>query len=319
MSGLFEHIAAFDEGARIASRKATAVATKRVVDRYASFLANAQSPQDRLARLALVEDEVRQVVADAVAEYAPDSDVESLQEAILDHLKGDGVTDINAELEDAPSAVGSGTISSREAGGHASDCTCGFCANKGKLPGGDSEDEAEEDEGEEKEASARTADADKDGGGAVKREDLPKADDTGLGGPSPEIDKTTWKPNALNDSGNLKPIDTDMDGSPVPTSQQDVTDTPDWEGDFLRDTDSVTEQQSLPSADDSGQSTTRNVTQPSDAADQWTGMDGQADPVSSEVFASVDPDKNPLREILQSGDPTDLQIEAAIEKYESGE
>lgn len=395
MSGLFEHIAAFDEGTKIAHRKAVAVARKRVLDRVGGFLRNA-TDQDREARLALVNDDINDIVVEAVTEYGGELEhvnsavreainagleatpvVELQKEArrpkmcpyhseLVDsslqvgepqygafsglvggpsHCKGgfdgtcnfkpdmvsqsywdgkqqeyderrqqreqealhppinpvpevgmptppeaegQGITDINTELSEAPSAVAdpvepvapemsmaAGTVTSQKIRDGA--------VTTEKLRDGTV-------------TVPKVADADRDGGGAVKTEKLPNKENdgpTGLGSePSPKTDHTTWKPNALNDSGNIKPVDTEMDGSPHPTEEQDVfNDDPDWEGDFLRDTDAVTEQQTLPSADDSGQSTERNIEQPH--TDTFGG-EGQVDPVTS----SADPDKNPIREIL---------------------
>lgn len=302
MTGLFEDLAQFDEGIAKNRRKAAAVAQKRVDDRFSAFIKRAGSdPTERSDRLDFISEDVRQIVADVAEQF--DVDTERLQDAINEHLKGDGVTDIDGELADAPSAVGH-----KEAGGHKPGCTCGFCENKGNLPGQDSEDEDEE-ESEVKEAATKEADAPKDGGGATKRESLPTADPSGLGGPSPKIDKKTWKPNALNEKGNLKPVDTEMSGSPVPTDDIDIKERPDYEGDFLKGTDSVTEHQSLPSAGDSGQSTERNISQEGQGG-TWTEAENQP------VTASVDPDKNPLRSILESGFVTDHQVESAIRNFE---
>src|SRR4051812_5185118 len=71
MAGLFEHLAAFDEGARTAQRKAVAVARKRVLDRVGAFIRNA-TDQDREARLALVNDDIQEIISDTVAEYGGD-------------------------------------------------------------------------------------------------------------------------------------------------------------------------------------------------------------------------------------------------------
>jgi hypothetical protein len=270
---LFEHLAANDEAAKVASRQAVAVAQKRLSNQIFPFLANAGDVENRKARLSLVEDDVRQILADVSEEY--NVDPEKLQAAMDEQLKGEGVTDLDAELENAPSAVGHTPLS-----------------------------------------ATKTAEADRDGGGAVKTETLPTGDDNALGGPSPKTDHTTWKPNALNDSGNIKPIDTEQSGSPVPSETQDVSDTPDYETDkFLDKADAVTEQQELPEADESGQSTERNIEQPH--TDQF-GNDGQADPVTSEVMSSAqDPDRNPLREILESDFLPESQVTAAIESFEA--
>lgn len=470
--GLFEHIAQFDDGQRVAQRTAAAVAQKRVADRFGNFLKQAgDDPVELRARLTFIEDDVRQIVAEVAEEH--EGDVERLQEAIDEHLRGDGVTDLDDELEEAPSAVGQ-----KAAGGHKPGCECGFCKNKGKLPGSEKNDDSDNDSSEEsdsddddkgesddkpdfldKDSAAHTADgysayeetgdpyalqgvtckhcgsalpqmatgvncpqcgaptidqgfqqgldsivglgslqkealtakdfvlladavskapgdphalaqhfadylattnpafdrdrfiaaatgnpasgrdqfqgevpvttepqlpittaaiheadAPKDGGGAVKRESLPTGDDTALGGPSPKIDKKTWKPNALNDKGNLKPIDSEQSGSPHPTEKQDVNDGPDYKNDFLEQTDAVTDSQSLPSANDSGQSTDRNISQDGQGG-TWHTTEGLADPVTS----SVDPDINPLKEILESEFATDQKVKSAIQVFEAQE
>lgn len=350
MTSLFDDINQFDEGFLAARREAVAVAQKRVQDRVGSYLKVAKTAEEYDARLNYVSDDVRQIVADVAEEFSIDHD--KLADAIDEHLKGDGITDIDAELADAPSAVGQKSASDdeptseeeeeiyedendkrldddkRTSGGHKPGCTCGFCKNKGNLPGqvdqkeqedkdaSEPHDEDDDDSGEEKESSVHVADAPRDGGGATKTVDLPHAKGDAVGyGASPKIDKKEWKPNALNDSGNLKPVDAEMSGTPVPTKTQDLVDEkPDYDGDFLRDTDAVTTQQDLPSADDTGQSTERNLSQEGQGG-TWT--EEQTSPVTSEVFASVDPDINPLKAILDSGFTPDNQVESAIREFES--
>lgn len=268
MSGLFEDIALFDDARAVAQRKAAAVVFKRVDDNVGSFVKRAKDQAEREARLSLVSDDIRQIVADVVEEYG--GDAEKLEEAIDEHLRGDGVTELNEELADAPSAVGTKSLS-----------------------------------------STKEADAPKDGGGAVKRESLPTGDESALGDPSPKIDKKEWKPNALNEKGNLKPVDAEQEGSPHPTVDQDVDDTPDPNKDFLDQTDAVTDHQTLPTATDSDAETTeRNISQEGQGG-TWSTNEGQANPVTS----SVDPDKNPLRAILESGFATEHQVESAISEF----
>jgi hypothetical protein len=279
MSGLFEHLAASDEVEKTASRQAVAVTQKRLANQILPFLAAAPDAENRKARLSLVEGDVRQIVADVAEEYQVNP--ERLQEAMQEQLQGEGVTDIDAELEDAPSAVGHTPL-----------------------------------------AATKTAEADRDGGGAVKRESLPDSKNdspTGLSDqPSPKTDHKTWKPNALNDSGNLKPIDTEQSGSPVPSEKQDVSDDPDYETDkFIDKADAVTEQQELPEADDSGQSTERNIDQPHTDNSEMMVRPTRLPPRSSP--RPQDPDKNPLREIL-SEDPEWLpqsQVTAAINEFDT--
>lgn len=390
MTSLFDDITQFDEGFLANRREAAAVAHKRVQDRVGAYLKVAKTTTEYDARLNFVYEDVRQIVADVAEEFSVDHD--KLAEAIDESLKGEGVTDINEELEDAPSAVGH-----KAAGGHKDGCTCGFCKNKGNLPGKVDQKEQEDKDASEphddddsgvvdKEsathisetpqsprlstcrncgrtidlrlgqyspadapggegtpddpiapgdrddicaacdygdnhshnlphgASTHLADSPRDGGGAIKTVDLPtgKGDAVGYGA-SPKIDKKEWKPNALNADGNLPPVDAEMNGSPVPTKTQDLVDEkPDYEGDFLRDTDAVTTQQDLPSADDTGHSTERNISQDGQSG-TWT--EGQNDAVTPQVFASADPDVNPLKAILESGFAPDNQVESAIREF----
>lgn len=404
---LFDDMAQFDEGVHVARRQAVAVAQKRVMDRVGGYLRVSKTREEYDARLDFVAEDVRQIVADVAGEY--DVEADKLADAIDEHLKGDGVTDLNGELDDAPSAVGY-----KAAGGHASDCTCGFCKNKGKLPGSkkddddsddddsdsdntssdsDSKDDSSDDDGDDKPdfldskdsalfkealtakdfvmladavskapgdphalaqhfadylgttnprfdrdrfiaaatgnpasgrdqfqgqipvttepqmpmpgttAATHEAEAPRDGGGAVVTEKLPKGDGKSIGTePSPKIDKKKWT--------DLPKVDDETSGSPHPTVEQDlVDDKPDYEGDFLRDTDAVTESQDLPAADDSGQSTERNVSQDGQSG-TWS-TDNGVNPVTS----STDPDINPLRAILENGFVPQTQVQSAIESF----
>lgn len=423
MSGLFEDISQFDEGVRISRRQAAAVAQKRVADHVGGYLRLAKSTEEYDARLNFVSDDIRKIVADVAEEYETDKD--RLLEAIDEHLKGDGVSDLTDDLEGAPSAVGVG----HQAGGHKPGCECGFCKNKGKLPG-TTDDEDEESDSEESEDSGVTAamkealtakdfvmladaiakapnsspelahhfadylaqtnprfdrerfvaaatgsplsgrdrfnnpqeaplppadptdpngykvppvpgpnqqpqidpafqksmddllprsggthqaDAPKDGGGAVEHQTLPKGDGKAVGTePSPKTDHKTWRPNALNDSTNTPPVDTQTSGSPHPTDEQDITDTPDYKGDFLRDTDAVTDHQDLPTATENSNTTEKNISQEGQGG-TWT--EAQNDPVTS----SVDPDVNPLKAILDSGFTPNNQVESAIQSFKDKE
>lgn len=208
--------------------------------------------------------------------------------------EGEGINDIDTELTEAPSAVG----------------------------GGESEHFAEE-PSMAMSASQHTAEAPRDGGGAVTTEELkPNSNGAGWRNPSPKIDKTTWKPNALNGEGNLDPIDTTRSGSPNPTETQDVTDKPTWKAQDDETwppatTDSVTEHQELPGTDGDAQMTERNITQsPTDTF----GGDSQADAITRSnpeaiVSAAQDPNKNPIREVLNSEWPTETEISQAIASF----
>jgi hypothetical protein len=309
MSGIFEHLAAFDDSERVAARKAVAVATKRVQTQFGAFLASA-TDADRAARVALIQDDLDAVVASVVSEYGGDYDKIRMVIADLTTMPRDTAgqwsspeqlqdaqqSDIDSELEKAPSAVGAdagaGVLSSHTAG-HADDCECGFCTNKGSFGKDEEEDEDKDDDedGEKKTA----ADAPAGAGGASKRESLPKADASGLGGPSPKIDKAK---SGDQDGWNSKPIDTEMSGTPHPTVDQDITQKPEFDKeDFLAQTDSVTTQEDLPSNSGDAGFDDGGVNH-GDNTDTWT--EAQNDPVTNTALASVDPDKNPITEIMSS-------------------
>jgi len=95
------------------------------------------------------------------------------------------------------------------------------------------------------------------------REKLPKGNEDAHDGPSPKIDKKKWKPNALNENGNLKPIDTEGDKSPHPTRQMDIKQKPDYQNnDPWEHDNNVWEREQLPTADDNaGFDGTRNIEQ----------------------------------------------------------
>lgn len=73
MSGLFEHISAFDDQAQTATRQAVAVAHKRFNDRFSPFLKNASTDFEFNSRLALVDADVKAMIADVAAEYDADA------------------------------------------------------------------------------------------------------------------------------------------------------------------------------------------------------------------------------------------------------
>ena len=74
MSGLFEHIEMFDEGDKVATRQAVAVANKRFNDTFASFLRQASSEKEFNGRLALVEQDIANMAADVANEYGGDAE-----------------------------------------------------------------------------------------------------------------------------------------------------------------------------------------------------------------------------------------------------
>lgn len=72
---VFEHLAADDSDKRLAHRRATAVAQKRVQDNYGAFLAVANTREELSARLSVVRDDIRKVVADVCNELGGDPEV----------------------------------------------------------------------------------------------------------------------------------------------------------------------------------------------------------------------------------------------------
>lgn len=330
MSSLFDHLAASDDSDQIRRRQAAAVATKRFNDRYSAFLGNTVDLDEFEARLAYVEDDLKQMVASVAAEYGGDAD--TLEAALRRNAAG-GFCDDCRKWKSGPRAG----------------CVCDGPSSGASTPPGEEEEEEEDFDKESKVAidlatqpimhaqplpdepgegvtdingeladaptavghgtisSAKTAEA-------LKTVKLPKADESGLGGPSPKIDKG----NSGDESGwNLSPIKTEGTGSPNPTVTQDVEDTPDWEADFLAQTDAVTKSESLPSNDgDAGFSDGGEAH--GDHTDTWSGTEGQAKPVTS----AADPDKNPLRDIIESqfdGFLPSQVVQSALRKFESGD
>lgn len=127
--------------------------------------------------------------------------------------------------------------------------------------------------------------------------------------PSPKIDKSQWKPNALYPDGNLPavPEGIEMDGSPHPTEHVDILEpvAADRGDDFLEGTKAVTENQSVD----------QNSKFDGEKADSgsWAGNNGTS-PVTS--AKAQDPEKNPIRQILEEQFVPPIQVQSAIRDYE---
>lgn len=291
---IFEVLASEDAATqeRLSGTRAVIAAQTRAKDAFGTFVANAETDEEREARISLVASDLDTLLADVAKEYGYDN---------IDQLR-------NA----ATVALG---------GGHASDCTCGFCENKGSFGKGDDEESTDDgdSDSETKESSVKTAcsccDDCKDGDCdcscsdcsehhsktskvdvrqttasaaefpwehvaadvedgdtfAQERVDLPSSKD-GLGGPSPKIDKG---PSGTNEGWTLKPIDVPSNQHPEET--QDIHDKPNYEAD-------------LPGVSETGKSVSADSPlQPEhntgDHTDTWTGTEGLADPVTSAVLA----------------------------------
>lgn len=122
---------------------------------------------------------------------------------------------------------------------------------------------------------------------------------------SPKIDKGTWNPSDRGQSG--KPIDTEGEGSPHPTERVDPLvplKRENEEADFLKGTDAVTETQDVEQASKFD----------GDKADSgsWKGNNG-----ASPVTSGIDPNVNPIRQLLEDGFVPHTQVQAAIADWEA--
>jgi hypothetical protein len=106
------------------------------------------------------------------------------------------------------------------------------------------------------------------------------------------MDKTRWQPAALdpNGKGNLKPVDSEYPGSPNPTIQEVLWERREDEDvygqqEFGDGINSVTDKQELPSADETGLTTDKNLDQGSQGGTFGEGND--AKPVTSETGKDV--------------------------------
>jgi hypothetical protein len=92
MSGIFEELEMFDEGDKIATRQAIAVANKRFNDRFAGFLRQASTKKEFANRLALVDADINNMVGDVANEYG--GDAEKIAKAIKASVK-QGLYELN--------------------------------------------------------------------------------------------------------------------------------------------------------------------------------------------------------------------------------
>jgi hypothetical protein len=134
-------------------------------------------------------------------------------------------------------------------------------------------------------AGSKTAAKPETGDSTEENESLPTGNEDAHDGPSPKIDKTKWVPNATNPDGNLKPIKTEGENSPHPTRHMDIKDKPDYQEDTF-DTvkkydNNIWNREQLPTAkgDEAGFEGTRNIDQPTKAAETFPNKN-QANPVT---------------------------------------
>jgi hypothetical protein len=105
---LFQVLATEDaeEQERIAGSRAVIAVQARAKTRFSNFIAKATTPDEVEARIGLIETNLRTIASEVCEEYG---------------------------FEDADRLFLASTVAL--GGGHASDCGCGFCENKGNLPG----------------------------------------------------------------------------------------------------------------------------------------------------------------------------------------
>jgi hypothetical protein len=85
MSGIFEELEMFDEGDKVVTRQAIAAATKRLNDNFGGFLRQASNKKEFESRLALVDTDINNMVADVVTEYG--GDAEKIASAVKETVK----------------------------------------------------------------------------------------------------------------------------------------------------------------------------------------------------------------------------------------
>jgi hypothetical protein len=295
MTGLFEVLAGVDaeEQERLTGTRAAIAAQTRAKARFDSFLGKANGTADREARLALIDSNLRDLCNEVANEYGC--------EATISTIVGNSPReDVSVCYLAATAVLGAG---------HASDCTCGFCENKGNAPWMDNYDD---EEGEEKEASVKTAcehcgcdeedcscsEENPCGAKGCKfskeaklarwqvvadgaqpetgdhyqgeRVDLPSSED-GLGEPSPKIDKGN-----SGDVAGWSTSDIDVNSVRNRLDKQDVSDEAEYNATDFDPSSPLRERQD---AD-------KSVSPPdTDRTKTWTGTENQADPVTSSALA----------------------------------
>lgn len=253
-----------EEQERRATTRASLAVAERSKERLANFVA-----RDPHGRFLAAADVITKLADEAVAEYG--GDVETAIRA--------GYTALSA--------------------GHAAGCDCGFCKNKGNLPGTESEDE--EEDSDVVESSVKTActcegcDCGDDCDGYCKtsvrlarweviadgatvetgdsyqqeRVSLPSSE-TGVGAPSPKIDK-----GSAGDVAGSSQSAIDVGSKRNQLEKQDVADEAEYNASDFDPSSPVRERQD---AD-------KSVGPPdTDRTKTWTGTEGQADPVTASLW-----------------------------------
>jgi hypothetical protein len=290
MTGVFEVLAGDNFEERRNNRKAVAVANRRAHTRFAGFLSTAADKDDFEARLDLIDTDLQRVVGEVADEFevAVDPVFSTVRQQLV---AAGGFCDDCRKWKSGPKAgCTCHTENLDEDNGAPEEKTSsypeyGFGGNAtNAAPDGWPVDRTHAAPSIAPPGYGGQGQTCPDCGSPMQNGMCPNcgakyaSDNTGLAdAPSPKMDKKRWKPNALNDEGNLKPIDTDGD-SRWKTEQQDITQSADHTKDFLEQTDSVAKHNQDVEKEWSGDLL---------HTDTWSGTEGQADPVTSEHQSSV--------------------------------
>jgi hypothetical protein len=250
VAGIFDIDLANDTEATNQGKRATAAALARCKQRFGAFLEGGDA-LEVAARFDLIDMDLKQVVADVVAEYG--GNLDTIEASVTSVLAAGGFCDDCHKWKSGPKAG----------------CTCGD-----KSETTEHEDAPDEDDESASGDGGSTFSSVQSHwrvvGEALETEKLPDRPfgaEPWSNGPSPKMDKKQWKPNALNDEGNLKVIDTEGKGSPHPTEHHDISRSTDHSRDFKEQTrggSGVTETETLKgtdSVDGAGFNTDKNQTQ----------------------------------------------------------
>jgi len=280
---VFEVLASNDQSAADAQRRAEIAAQERAKARFGSFLANAGDDKEFESRRFLVEDEVRAIGQAVAAEYGGDAEL--------------AITAANEALEAHVLAA------------HDADCKCGFCANKGKLPGAKKDEDKDDGKSDEKKDGNPFAEKGKDDDDEDdKKESAVKTAcscedgcDCGGCGADCEHSKKTARWSVVAAGATLEDVDhyqterVDVQGTEGPVPKIDKSKSGDVDG---WTTEPI----------DVGSVRHRNVGQDAEGIDHWKaeqpeGEDGPVVLVNKDINADPFADSGPLLKSVDADSP----------------
>jgi len=124
MTGLFEVIASENREDKLPNRQATAVAEARVDERFGSFLRGSKGEYEFEQRLALVQDDLNEVVR-AVADELGASNADHISGSLIENFKRNIVKKVARGLR--PCEYCGGTGEDEQYG------PCAYCGGRGKV------------------------------------------------------------------------------------------------------------------------------------------------------------------------------------------